>query len=98
MYYDQLPEDASRRYRFRVPDGSGGWKDLPGYTISGEWRTAPDASPTVLGGALEADTHFGYVDLTPTQTATPGIFYLDLKAVLGNAAHIATVEVTVANR
>ena len=98
MTYDKLPEDASRRYRLHVPDGAGGWKDLVGFAITGELRTAPDATPTVITGALEADTHYGYVDLLPSHTANPGRMYLDLKAVLGNAVHLATVQVDIANR
>jgi hypothetical protein len=98
MYYDEIPEGASRRYRLHVPDGSGGWKDLAGFAITGGWRTAPDGTPTVIDGALETDTHWGYVDILPTHTATPGRMYLDLKAALGNAVHVGTIQVRIANR
>jgi hypothetical protein len=98
MTYDTIPEGASRRYRFRVPDGAGGWKPLTGYAITGEWRTGPDAVPTVIAGAVEADPNYGYVDLLPAHTTGGGVRYLDLKAALGTVVHIATVQVRVANR
>jgi len=100
MMFDTLPEGASRRYRFRVPDSSapGGFKPLDGYAITGEMRDAPDALPLSIPGDLEADTHVAYVDLKPARTATPGRFYLDLKAVLGDAVHIGTVRIDIANR
>lgn len=101
MDYDRLPEGASKRYRMRVPDETAptGWKDLAGHTITGEVRTGPDPdpAPTPIAGALEADTHIGYVDLPPS-ASTPGVKYFDLKAVLGNAVHIGTVKLTIANR
>jgi hypothetical protein len=99
MTNDSLPEGASKRYRVQVPDGQGGFKDLAGYTVTGEWRTGPDATPTIVTGYLESDTRFGYVDLPPNLTAQGGVTrYLDLKAVQGSFVHVETVRVQVVNR
>ena len=71
------------------------WKGRPlAYIVRGE--LSPDR--TTFTTPDEFNLQIGYVELLPSNPLTPGLRYLDLKAVLGNSVHIGTVRVVIANR
>lgn len=94
-----MPEGASKRFRCKVPDGRGGWKNLTGYTVIGKLRATVGAAPVVtLSGSVDsADPTVAYVDLRASDTATRGgaVYKLELSAESGDLAHKAVVRVEI---